>query len=314
MANHKTPPEPQSVDRLTGVLSWEAMEAGLSAAVGEGGGLFLCDIWQLGEVNRRLGHAAGDACLRQAAQLLGFLIREGDLLGRAGEDEFAVFLPDCLGEVSRNSVAQRIRDRFRERRGAGDAPPFSVTVGAAIAQKGDTAASLVERARADRLARREELLDARRAAPVRQNSYRRDARKIREELAEEIRIPGAYCRDYETFRSIYRFLERGIIRSGQKSCVILLSLTDREGQIIPPEDKDRLMDRLGEDIRHTLRLGDVYTRYTSSQYLILAMDTTEDFSDVIVDRIKESFLADGGDNDLLVHYCYQMRGAAVPGQ
>lgn len=33
-------------------------------------------------------------------------------------------------------------------------------MGAAIAQKGDTAASLVERARADRLARREDLLDA----------------------------------------------------------------------------------------------------------------------------------------------------------
>lgn len=131
-------------------------------------------------------------------------------------------------------------------------------MGAAIAQKGDTAASLVERARADRLARREDLLDAPRAAPARQNSYRRDARKIREELAEEIRVPGACCRDYETFRSIYRFLERGIIRSGQKSCVILLSLTDREGQIIPPEDKDRLMDRPGEDIRRTLRLGDLY--------------------------------------------------------
>ncbi len=313
MADHKSQPAAKETDRLTGVLRWEAMEPRLAEAAAEGGGLFLCDILRLGEVNHRLGHVAGDECLRQAARVLGFLIREGDLLGRAGEDEFAVFLPDCLGELSRDSVAQRIRDRFRERRGDG-VPAFSVTVGAAIARPGETAASLVERARADRLARREELLAARRAAPVRQDSYQRDARKIREELTEEIRVPGAYCRDYETFRSIYRFLERSIIRGGQKSCIILLSLTDLEGRIIPPEEKDRLMDRLGEDIRHTLRLGDVYTRYTSSQYLILVMDTTEDFSDVIVDRIKESFLADGGDNDLLVHYCYQMRGAAVPGR
>lgn len=128
-----------------------------------------------------------------------------------------------------------------------------------------------------------------RAAPARQNSYRRDARKIREELAEEIRVPGACCRDYETFRSIYRFLERGIIRSGQKSCVILLSLTDREGQIIPPEDKDRLMDRPGEDIRRTLRLGDLYTQYQPGQYLLLCPGCRQKDAPEVVERLGRRF-------------------------
>ena len=76
------------------------------------------------------------------------------------------------------------------------------------------------------------------------DNYQKDVRQVRNDLMEQIRVPGAYCQDYDTFKSIYRFLERGIIRGGQKSCVILLSVTDEEGRSIAPDKKDRLMERL----------------------------------------------------------------------
>lgn len=298
----------RELDSLTGVWNSAAMAARVTKQLPEGGALFLCDICHLKQINDRQGHLAGDECLRRTAQILGFLIRERDLLGRTGGDEFAVFLPGCRDEDAAGSICKRIRDRFgaqrkKEERGTA----FSVAVGAAVSRKGETFSNLLARAREDMEKGQEKA-----RAPKVQNpdNYQKDVRQVRNELIEQISVPGAYCQDYDTFKSIYRFLERGIIRGGQKSCVILLSVTDEEGRSIPPDPKDLLMERLGEDIHCTLRLGDVYTRYTSSQYLMLVMDTTENFADIIVERVRRSFLANGG-SGLLAHYCYQLQPAKV---
>lgn len=73
------------------------------------------------------------------------------------------------------------------------------------------------------------------------------------------------------------------------------------------------MERLGEDIHKALRVGDVYTRYSSSQYLVLVIDTTEEMADMVADRVKDRFLEEGGDSSLLVHYCYALRPARILG-
>lgn len=41
------------------------------------------------------------------------------------------------------------------------------------------------------------------------DAYIKDVRQVRRELIEQIRKPGSYCQDYETFKGIYRFLEWG---------------------------------------------------------------------------------------------------------
>ena len=141
--------------------------------------------------------------------------------------------------------------------------------------------------------------------------YIKDVRQIRKELIEQIKKPGAYCRDYETFKSIYRFLERGIIRSGQKACVILITVVDKQGRSLLPQEKDVLMEQLGKNIEFALRIGDVYTRYSSSQYLALVIDTTEGQTDLIVSRIKERFLAGRQENNILIHHCYELQPAQI---
>ena len=71
------------------------------------------------------------------------------------------------------------------------------------------------------------------------------------------------------------------------------------------------MERLGEHIRSTLRIGDVYTRYSSCQYLVLVIDAAEGQADMIADRIKGKFLAGSLGNDILIHRCYELQPARI---
>jgi diguanylate cyclase (GGDEF)-like protein len=104
-------------DALTGVANlrgWRdvVLDApGLSRhSNGAGRGTFLlsCDLDGLKEVNDRFGHAAGDAVIRGAANLLASTVRQGDVVARIGGDEFIVLLLD-VDESTVRSIHARIR-------------------------------------------------------------------------------------------------------------------------------------------------------------------------------------------------------------
>src|SRR5690606_20390925 len=63
----------------------------------------------LKNVNDTVGHAAGDAMLREAAQCLRRAAAPGDVVSRLGGDEFAVL---CQGDVYA-ATAKKILEEFR---------------------------------------------------------------------------------------------------------------------------------------------------------------------------------------------------------
>lgn len=303
-------PGAEALDQLTAVLKKDAAEMRINAAMAGNrhGILFLCDVNGMKRINEQHGHLMGDECLKQAAKILSYMIRSGDILGRYGGDEFLIYMPGCKEVQQAQEICRRMENRFRAnggkvRRGLS----VTVTVVWTLRQPGDTLQRLLGRVEAD-LGERKEGAGRQ---DQRKDHYSQDVRQVRKELIEQISRPGAYCQDYETFKSIYRFLERGIIRSGQKACVILLTVVDERGRSLLPHKKDIRMKQLGEDIGATLRIGDVYTRYSSSQYLLLVIDTTEGQADRIVGRIREQYLARGQEHDILVHHCYELQPAQV---
>lgn len=302
----------ENLDGLTGILKRDAAEARIDSILNrkQGGALFLCDVDCLCKINDQYGHLAGDECLKQIAQILTYMIAPEDILGRWSGDEFLVYKPNCRDMQRAQEICEQIENRFRTgRRKEKDKVPFHVTVVCVLWSSGDTCRKLSERAYAELERCKEALYTTGEQAEDARDHYSMDVKRVRKELSEQIKISGAYCQDYETFKGIYRFLERGLIRSGQEACVILITVVDKWGESLLPYEKDELMDCLGGHIGSALRIGDVYTRYSSSQYLVLVIDTTEGQADMIAERIKECFLTDGHGNDILIHHCYELQPA-----
>jgi len=85
-------------DDLTGLANRRQFQARLTAACGEAGGtLLLIDLDGFKDVNDSLGHAAGDACLKEAAERLAAVCDGAALVARIGGDEFAVLLTPADG-------------------------------------------------------------------------------------------------------------------------------------------------------------------------------------------------------------------------
>ena len=65
-------------------------------------------------VNDTLGHAIGDALLREAARRLKACVRESDTVSRLGGDEFTVSLPELHGKEHVETIAENIIEKMAE--------------------------------------------------------------------------------------------------------------------------------------------------------------------------------------------------------
>jgi len=106
--------------------------------------LLYLDIDGFKSVNDTLGHAAGDALLRELSRILRSTIREDELLARVGGDEFVVLTSQRVDDSQLRELAQRLIacvTSTGERQYAGR---FAIGVSIGIATFPDRAASGLE--------------------------------------------------------------------------------------------------------------------------------------------------------------------------
>jgi diguanylate cyclase (GGDEF)-like protein len=104
-----------STDRLTGLYNrghWEELlklEYARHSRYGAVSSLVMCDIDHFKRVNDTFGHPAGDKVIQRVAHVMRSHIRDADIAGRYGGEEFAVLLPD-----TNKNGAQVFCERLRQ--------------------------------------------------------------------------------------------------------------------------------------------------------------------------------------------------------
>jgi diguanylate cyclase (GGDEF)-like protein len=129
-------------DALTGLFNRrhfdEMKEAEFQRALRSGQplSLLICDIDHFKAFNDHYGHARGDQCLREVAQVIRSVItRSGDVLARIGGEEFTVLLPNT-SEADARQVAERVRAAVSRLQLAHAASKFgaNITISIGLAQ------------------------------------------------------------------------------------------------------------------------------------------------------------------------------------
>jgi diguanylate cyclase (GGDEF)-like protein len=140
-------------DALTGVSSRTSLLRELRAAIGRAAKtgqplvVLMADLDHFKAVNDQYGHLAGDEVLRDVATRIKSALREFDLVGRYGGEEFVVLL-----ESTSAHTAKQVAERIRRRIAGGPVHTASATVEVTISQgltlhrEGDDVQSLLKRA------------------------------------------------------------------------------------------------------------------------------------------------------------------------
>ena len=96
---------------------------------------------------------------------------------------------------------------------------------------------------------------------------------------------GALQCDFDYFRILCYALSRAMERSGNAAHVVLLDVISTAERELPRQSIDRVMGQLSQQIRLSLRRGDVFCQCSISQFAVLLGRANFENSQVICDRI-----------------------------
>jgi len=125
-------------DPLTGVLNRrsliERLDAGCLRARARGLpiSLLFIDLDHFKLINDSFGHQAGDACLRAIIEPIHAELRQSDVIGRYGGEEFVVILSSADATAA-HPIAQRILERVSKVRVEGFGKPIELTCSIGVA-------------------------------------------------------------------------------------------------------------------------------------------------------------------------------------
>ena len=119
---------------------------------------------------------------------------------------------------------------------------------------------------------------------IQANIIRKDE-KLKSEMGT--RKIGAYLCPFTSFIDVYHVLRRNLERRGSSIFMMLCTLVDYEGKPIQNQEKlNARAEILQQSLSEGLRQGDVYTKYSSSQYLILLIGTKREDCAIIYQRLS----------------------------
>ncbi|MDJ0643419.1 MAG: GGDEF domain-containing protein [Erythrobacter sp.] len=140
-----------ATDPLTGLANRRRVMVALDKAIVQARrhsqplSLIAFDIDHFKAVNDTFGHLVGDRVLRRLAEIALAQVRESDLVGRVGGEEFVWIVPGADENFTR-IMAERLRQAIASGSAVGDSPAVTASVGFAELMQDDTGLTLFARA------------------------------------------------------------------------------------------------------------------------------------------------------------------------
>ena len=269
-------------DSLTKMLNKKAAQEKITGLIQKSSGaLLMIDLDSFKLVNDIYGHAAGDKVLREFSELIRNVIREKDLAGRMGGDEFIAFLEDVHDEKTLQSKTSFLNEQIlilaKKLFGEAMNIPLGVSVGAVfIPDEGRDFQTLYKKA--DKA-----LYDVKQHGKhgcavfgEHKHSNKLAVKGISQMqmiLSERNVDSGAYFVTFEVFKQIYQLLARMVYNYKKGLTLMQFTLTDKN-----------FSEEFKEILIHSLRRSDCVTQ-SGDKFLAILMEATEQESEGVKDRI-----------------------------
>ena len=116
-----------------------------------------------------------------------------------------------------------------------------------------------------------------------------DLGAIMADLKETAARPGAFVCEYGFFREAYRLEVRRAVRSGAcvHLCLITVSLPD--GSVPPLKVLSSTMEQLQDVLVRSLRRGDVVSKFSGAQFVVMLPAANFEDSNMVMDRVVNAF-------------------------
>ena len=121
--------------------------------------------------------------------------------------------------------------------------------------------------------------------------------EVVEDWLDDADYPGAYYCDAGIFKTLFQIEARSMLRSGRMAFIVRFD-TKHESKT----KSGGIMKQLGIAIPNCLRMGDIYTRSSPSQYMILLYSLTYEDCKMLIDRILRSIDSRNLRNLVGTHY------------
>lgn len=135
---------------------------------------------------------------------------------------------------------------------------------------------------------------------------------IRDMLKEPAGTKGAMLCEYDFFKLLYQVQARSIARSGDTVHIALLSLHGYGKKELARRSLDTAMDNLQDIIVHNLRQGDIVTKCSVSQFIIMLPQANYENSCTVCQRIIRAFARQHPHSPAVIQFSVQPLEPNVP--
>jgi len=265
--------------------------------------MFMLDLDNFKSVNDIYGHSAGDKIIINLANTMKEIIGDIGIISRIGGDEFVVFFPNEDDNDYIRIIAEKIINALKSkigptRKGCG----VSVSIG--IAQS-DIAINSFEKLfdNADKALYYVKehgkghchTYDDREFSLHNDRGVEADVLYLKKNLEEDGIISGAYRVGYDGFTKIYQFVSRSMERTEQNGILVLYTIFETDGNLLDSDVLAECMITLETAIVKSIRKGDVTTRYSDYQQLVMILDADKHNGRLVARRIYDIFKQNFGE-------------------